>query len=90
MAKQKGDAKSKAKKGGGNAAKAGADKDGASKPDTKISGKEYDKELRKLHVEHDEVAGLLAQQPQRRWCIAYTNSPMSGAFKDAAQTFARR
>jgi polyphosphate kinase 2 len=45
------DPKSETKKGNGDAAKAGADKRDASTASKKLSGKDYDRELKKLHVE---------------------------------------
>jgi polyphosphate kinase 2 len=44
-------AKGKSKKDDGGASKAGADKRGASAPDNQLSTKDYDRELKKLHVE---------------------------------------
>src|SRR4249919_1926679 len=49
--KKKGDAKVKANKGSADAARAEAVKGGASKRDSKLSGKDYAKEMKKLHVE---------------------------------------
>jgi len=55
MGKKKADGKdggkAKAKKGGGDAGKSGADKRGASTPAEKLSTKDYDRALKKLHVE---------------------------------------
>ncbi len=51
MASKKGNAKRKAKKDHGNGAGAKAGKAAASERHGKISGKDYDKELKKLHVE---------------------------------------
>ena len=53
MAKKNADTKDerKGKKGKGDAGKAGADKRGASTPGEKLSGKDYDRALKKLHVE---------------------------------------
>ena len=51
MASKKGNAKRKAKKDDGNGAGAKAGKAAASDRHGKISGKDYDKELKKLHVE---------------------------------------
>ncbi len=50
-AEKKGGPKGKKQKGNDDTAKAGADKGGASSRDGKISGKEYAKEMKKLHVE---------------------------------------
>ena len=53
MAKKNADKKDerKGKKGKGDAGKAGADKRGASTPAEKLSGKDYDRALKKLHAE---------------------------------------
>jgi polyphosphate kinase 2 len=53
MAKKDADKKDerKGKKGKGEAGKAGADKRGASTPAEKLSGKDYDRALKKLHAE---------------------------------------
>ncbi len=50
-AKTKVEPKGKAKAGNGAAAEAGADPNGVSKPGKKLSAKDYDRELKKLHVE---------------------------------------
>ena len=50
-AEKKDERKGKAKKGNGDATKAAADDRGASAPGGKISGKDYAKEMKKLHVE---------------------------------------
>ncbi len=50
-ANTKDEPKGKTKNGNGGAAKAGADKRGASAPGKKLSTKDYDRELKKLHVE---------------------------------------
>ena len=49
--KKKDEPKGKTKKGKGDAAKAGADKGGASTPGKELSNKDYDRALKKLHVE---------------------------------------
>ena len=50
-ADKKDERKGKGKKGKGDAGKAGADKRGASTPAEKLSGKDYDRALKKLHAE---------------------------------------
>ena len=49
--KTKGEPKGKAKKGKGDVVKAGADEPGASTPAKKLSAKDYDRALKKLHAE---------------------------------------
>jgi polyphosphate kinase len=50
-AKTKVEPAGKAKSGNGASAKAGADAKGVSEPGKKLSAKDYDRELKKLHVE---------------------------------------
>jgi polyphosphate kinase 2 len=76
-AKAKDAAKGKAKKSNGGAATAGTDKRGASAPGKELSSKDYDRELKKLHVELVKLQAWIAHKGLKV-CIVFEGRDGAG------------